>query len=219
MPSRLLLVEDEAPVQELLAEYLRGRGFTVATCSDGASARVALQAGPWDLLITDLKLPDAEGVEFVRLANQRTPPLCSIVISGYASVENAVAALTAGAVEVLLKPFRLREAHSAVERALAAARRQRWTERRLAVADWLEAAATASRREDVQPLLADLRRLLLLHAPGSTIEVVAVTPDGPPLPEGWRPLGTAHRFRCDAADPAFTPWLNAAHDAVLRCGL
>lgn len=217
MPSRLLLVEDEAPVQELLAEYLRGRGFLVATCNDGASARVALHSGSWDLLITDLKLPDAEGVDLVRLANQRKPPLSSVVVSGYASVENAVAALTAGAVEVLLKPFRLREAHGAVERALACAQRLRWTERRLAVADWMESAAATTRPEEVALLFADLQRLIRLHAPESTFEVLA--DEAGDLPPGWRRLGAGHR--CDLADldPAFAPWVSAAHDAAQRCGL
>lgn len=219
MPARLLLVEDEAPVQELLAEYLRGRGFLVATCGDGACARAALVGGGFDLLITDLKLPDVEGVELVRLAYTREPPMNSVVISGYASVENAVAALTAGAIEVLPKPFRLREAHAAVERALAAAEQRRWTERRIAVAEWMEGAARASGYADVQPLLVGLTRLLKLHAPETPVDIREVDPDLPP-PEGrWSPLGRRHCLVVGTMDPSFAPWLSAAHEAMLRCGL
>lgn len=165
MPPRLLVVEDEAPVQELLAEYLRGRGFSVTTSNDGAAAKAALAAGPYDLMITDLKLPDTEGVSLVRVAAACTPPVPSLVMSGYASVEAAVEAITAGAVDVLLKPFRLKGAHAAVERALTHVARRAHDARRIALADWYEALTRADTPADVEACAATLPALGLPDEP------------------------------------------------------
>jgi DNA-binding NtrC family response regulator len=162
MPIRLLLVEDEAPVQELVAEYLRGRGHDVVACGDGRTARGQLRGG-FDLLITDLKLPDAEGIELVQEANALVPPLPALVVSGYATVENALAAVRVGAVDLLLKPFRLRDVHVAVQRALQTVARQRRERRRLAAADWLEHVVMVEDARGFVEAAAGLERLVQAH--------------------------------------------------------
>lgn len=211
MPRRLLVVEDEAPVQELLAEYLRGRGFEVDVCDDGAAARAALVGGRYELLITDLKLPDVEGLELVREAWALDPQLPSLVMSGYASVESAVTAMTTGAVDVLLKPFRLREAHAAIERALSGVDRQRRVAFRLALADWFERLALSRTPEAAAERRDELLALVRVHAPALAVEV-APGPAG----EGWAPLGPDARVRWQGADPGPAAWFAALHEALCR---
>lgn len=160
MPIRLLVVDDEEPVQELLAEYLAGRGYHVVVRADGRSARAVLPEG-FDLLVTDLKLPDAEGIELVHEADRLGVP--ALVMSGYATVENALAAVRAGAVDLLLKPFRLRDVHVAVQRALQTVARRRRERRRIAVADWLEGAVMVETVEDLSRAAAALEELVASH--------------------------------------------------------
>lgn len=160
MPIRLLVVDDEEPVQELLAEYLAGRGYHVVVCADARGARGALPSG-FDLLVTDLKLPDAEGIELVHEAERLGVP--ALVMSGYATVENALAAVRAGAVDLLLKPFRLRDVHVAVQRALQTVSRRRRERRRIAVADWLEGVVMVESAEDLARAAAALEDLVAAH--------------------------------------------------------
>lgn len=214
MPRRLLLVEDEVPVQELLAEYLRGRGFEVEVCSDGASAFSALTAGKFELLVTDLRLPDAEGLEIVEAAWALDPPLPSLVTSGFATVEAAVVALTTGAVDVLLKPFRLRDAHAAVQRALARIASQRDTSFRLALLGWYERLTTAP---DVDAALADLLRVVALHRPEVRIEVVDAELDGGARVGDGVALGPGCTIRADGEHLALLPAF-AALNALGRRG-
>ena len=99
MPIRVLVVDDEPAIRELLTEYLRGRGMEVTAVVDGESARVSLEREPPDLVLTDLKLPGIDGVEVVRLASACVPPVPSLMMTGFGSVESAVAAFTSGARE------------------------------------------------------------------------------------------------------------------------
>lgn len=121
MPVRVLVVDDEVSNHELVAEYLRGRGLEVDVARDGRQARALLAGMRYDLLITDLKLPDCDGLELLRSASRRLPPVPGVVMTGYASVEVAVRALRLRAYDFVLKPVRLKDLFGVVESALARA--------------------------------------------------------------------------------------------------
>lgn len=104
-PWRIVLAEDDKPVRERLAGIVEGwpGGELVAVCPDLASTVAAIEANPFDLLITDLNLPDGSGVEAIRLLARTRPDAEAMVISVLADERTVLDAIEAGASGYLLK--------------------------------------------------------------------------------------------------------------------
>ncbi len=102
---KILLIEDEKISRVTLRDTLTKQGYQVTACATGQEGIEALQQENVDVVITDLRLPDLNGLEIVKLARARDGGATVIVITGYATVETAVAALKLGAYDYLTKPF------------------------------------------------------------------------------------------------------------------
>jgi len=102
---RVLVVEDEADLVATYERLLRRHGYRVVSAGSREAALAALKAELPDLLISDLRLPDGDGLDVVRAARALPTPTLVIVVSGVASSESRDAALAAGASAVLAKPF------------------------------------------------------------------------------------------------------------------
>ena len=116
---RVLVVDDEADLRELLELTLVGMGFDVDCAPDLASAGRLLEAGAYALCLTDMRLPDGDGLQLVAQINRRFPATPVAVITAYGSAENAVAALKAGAFDYLAKPVALDALRNLVRAAVA----------------------------------------------------------------------------------------------------
>jgi two-component system response regulator PilR (NtrC family) len=103
--ARILVADDERSLRELLAIVLRREGHEVLLAETGRTALAALERGPVDLLISDIKMPDMSGVEVLRAAKQADPGLPAIMMTAFASTETAVEAMRLGACDYLIKPF------------------------------------------------------------------------------------------------------------------
>jgi diguanylate cyclase (GGDEF)-like protein len=143
--GRLLVVDDDVPLLNALCEALRGRGFEVAAFSDPADALAALRERPFDLLLTDLMMPGTDGIAVLRLAHEICPGLVGVMMTGHGSIQLAVEAMRAGAVDFVLKPFRMRHALPVIDRALGVGRMRAENERLRREVERLEA-------ERVRPL-------------------------------------------------------------------
>ena len=119
-PSRpaILIVDDHAPHAEALASALEALDATSDIASGGKEALDKLAATPYDLVITDLVMSDLDGMEVLREAKARIPDVEVIVVTGYATVENAVAAMQQGAATYLRKPVNLDELRAVVRSVL-----------------------------------------------------------------------------------------------------
>ena len=114
----VLVVDDEADLAESCARLLRRRGYDVVTANSCAAGRDALVRTSPRLLVSDVRLPDGDGLALVREARPLSPPVRAIVISGYPSEGSRAAARDAGAIEFLPKPFGNEALVRAVDRAL-----------------------------------------------------------------------------------------------------
>ncbi len=103
--GNILVADDEKTTRELLARALLSKGFTVETASNGAEALEKIQEQPFDMLITDLLMPNIVGMELIQKARQILPDLIVIVITGHATLETAIQALKQGAYDYITKPF------------------------------------------------------------------------------------------------------------------
>lgn len=113
-----LVVDDEADIRELLEITLLRMGLEVDSADSVARARELLQSKTYVLCLTDMRLPDGEGLEVVQFISQHCPDLPVAVITAHGNTENAVAALKAGAFDYLAKPVGLEQLRAVVKAAL-----------------------------------------------------------------------------------------------------
>jgi two-component system response regulator PilR (NtrC family) len=102
---RILVVDDERSMRELLAIVLRREGYDVLLAENGKSAIATLEKEPVDILISDIKMPDLSGVDVLRAAKRIDQDILGIMITAFASTETAVEAMRLGACDYLSKPF------------------------------------------------------------------------------------------------------------------
>ena len=107
--ANILIVEDEPRMRRLLEISLGEDGHTVHTSGDAESGLLYLRKAAADLVVTDLKLPGMNGLEFLQEGKRLNPALPFIVMTAYGSVETAVDAMKAGASDYVLKPFTMAE--------------------------------------------------------------------------------------------------------------
>lgn len=112
----ILVVEDEQIIRETLAEFLQGEGFEVRATGTVAEALNIARERDYDVAICDVQLPDGDGVRLLRQLHRINPAIFVLVISAYATVENAVEAFTAGAFDYLVKPVRFDELINRLQR-------------------------------------------------------------------------------------------------------
>ena len=108
MTIRVLLVDDEPAVRQVLGEQLVYAGYEVVEREDGAAALRTMEQEPFDALVTDLTMPGLDGVALIREAQSRTPGLCAILVTGYAgdATRLAVEEAVPGPFTLLQKPVR-----------------------------------------------------------------------------------------------------------------
>jgi two-component system response regulator PilR (NtrC family) len=104
-PPRILVVDDERSMRELLAIVLRREGYEVLLADNGRAAIDLLEREPVDILISDIKMPDLSGVDVLRAAKKIDQDILGIMITAFASTETAVEAMRLGACDYLSKPF------------------------------------------------------------------------------------------------------------------
>ncbi|HKB11902.1 MAG TPA: sigma-54 dependent transcriptional regulator [Vicinamibacterales bacterium] len=116
--KHLLLVEDEAPLREAIAEQLGDRGYRVEQADSGEAATAKLADFAFDIIVTDLRLPGIDGSAVVEAAVERYPHIIAIVVTGYGTVKDAVEAIKRGAYDFVSKPFQIDELLHVLDAAL-----------------------------------------------------------------------------------------------------
>lgn len=114
---RVLVVEDDEPVQRLISRALEREGFAVVSVADASSAQSALTDGEFDLVILDLRLPDADGLDVLGQVRE-TRDVPTIIVSGRGAEGDRVLGLTSGADDYMVKPFSPRELVARVQAVL-----------------------------------------------------------------------------------------------------
>jgi two-component system response regulator PilR (NtrC family) len=119
---RILIVDDEPSMREMLRIVLRRDGYDVVVAASGQEAIQHLQAEPFDLLLSDIRMPDTSGVDVLRAAKQADSDLVAFMMTAFASTESAVEAMRLGASDYFTKPFNMDELRLKVRQHLEARR-------------------------------------------------------------------------------------------------
>ena len=114
---RLLIVDDEPGIRRILASLLRAAGHETVEAAGLMQARAELGAGVFDLVLTDQKMPDGDGLSVIAACGEADPSLPVVMLTAFATVELAVEAMRLGAFDVLTKPFQPEHVEAVVRRA------------------------------------------------------------------------------------------------------
>lgn len=115
---RVLVVDDERVIREILADFLTLEGFSVRTAEDGSAALTELSRQPFDVVISDLKMPKMGGLELLENIRQTSPSTITVIMTGFGTVDTAIEAMKRGAFDYVLKPFKGEEVVYTIQRAL-----------------------------------------------------------------------------------------------------
>ena len=120
LTGRILLAEDDNDMRRFLVKALQQAGFSVTSFDNGLSAYDQLRVEPFELLLTDIVMPEMDGIELARRATELDPDLKVMFITGFAAVALNPDSEAPRDASVLSKPFHLRDLVNEVERLLAA---------------------------------------------------------------------------------------------------
>jgi signal transduction histidine kinase len=116
--ARILIVDDESTQTRVLCEALKNHGYETVGCSSAKAALAAMDGAQFDLLLTDLMMPEMDGIALLQAASQKDPSIVGIIMSGEGTITSAVEAMKSGALDYILKPFRLKSILPVLDRAL-----------------------------------------------------------------------------------------------------
>ena len=117
--TRMLVVDDEAKMRRILDMALRSMGHEVVQAADGLEALAAIDAAPFDMVFTDLRMPRMDGMDLLRELRQRGEDVPVIVLTAFGTIESAVEAMKLGATDYIIRPFEIETIELAVTRTLS----------------------------------------------------------------------------------------------------
>ena len=115
--EKILIIDDEALVRNFLSETLKRKNFEVTAAENGMKALQCLKENTYDLVITDMRMPDLSGLDIIKKVKAISPTTIVVVITAFGSIENAVEAMRLGAFNYLIKPFSPDTIEAVIEKA------------------------------------------------------------------------------------------------------
>ena len=159
----ILIVDDDQVIRDLLAEGLSGSGYRCETACNGAESLRKLRASSFDLVVSDIDMPEMDGVRLLQEIKKTHPDTEIIMLTGVVDVDIAIQSMRLGAYDYLTKPFNLVEVRITVERALE--KRALFDPARGPAAGWLHHARRAGTPNGLQSLPAHWRSTWKIWTP------------------------------------------------------
>jgi len=116
---KILIAEDDQVVRDVMVKFLEGEGYAIVTAHDGISAINQLRVEDIRLVLTDLRMPGADGMEVLRTALQINPGTAVVILTAYGTLDTALEAMREGAYDYVLKPFVMQQLLLVVRNAFA----------------------------------------------------------------------------------------------------
>lgn len=167
--AQILIVDDEGAICHTVSKALQRLGGHISTATSGAEALRLLAQHPFDVVLTDIRMPDISGVELLTHIKEQTPDSVVIMMTGYASLDTAIDAMRLGASDYLIKPSDNQDIRRSVQRGLAHAFELK---HRRALLNAIQ--NSARELTDDEPVRAN-------HLPASTVPVQSPVPTAGPI--------------------------------------
>jgi DNA-binding NtrC family response regulator len=131
--TRILIIDDDENITKAEAEILADQGYIVDIAGTGIEAIKKTQKNHYDLMLVDIKLPDMEGIDILNKIRDTTPKIRKIIVTGYPTLQNAVAAVNRSADAYIIKPFDVEKMLATIKEQLEKQKQERnITEERVA---------------------------------------------------------------------------------------
>jgi response regulator RpfG family c-di-GMP phosphodiesterase len=177
--ERILVADDEAVILELMTDVLTDEGYTVDTAKNGREAIEMLRKDTdYVILLTDIMMPEMDGIELIREARRIDPSLIPIVMTGFATLDTARAAVKEGAYDYILKPFSLTEIKLAVSNALERHRLATDNARLREITELFNISETIAGIREERKLLEFVLNAALRHVNAQRGSLMVTTEDG-----------------------------------------
>jgi DNA-binding NtrC family response regulator len=118
LTEKILVIDDELFVRELLQEFLTKEGYKVYTAESGEKGIELVKATPVEIALIDLKMPGIDGISTLKEIKRIAPNTTAIILTGYPTIESSIEALRSGAYDYVVKPFKLNDLKNAIQKAL-----------------------------------------------------------------------------------------------------
>lgn len=116
--KRILIVDDEHDLRNLLSQVVSGAGYDVTLAEDGAEAINILESHRFDLALLDIQMPNANGIEVLKFIRKNSPSTRAVMLTGYADLKHAMEAREYGASDFISKPYKLEDILGTIQRVL-----------------------------------------------------------------------------------------------------
>jgi len=111
----ILVVDDELLIRDLLYDFFEGQGWSISVADNGEKALEILNTKEVDILLADIKMPDMDGMELTAEVRKSHPEIPVVLMTGYPSVDSAVAALRQKVADYIIKPFNINQLFKVIE--------------------------------------------------------------------------------------------------------
>lgn len=111
----ILVVDDELLIRDLLYDFFVDQGWDIAVAENSQKAISYLEDNPVDLVLTDIKMPEMDGMELTQYIKEHHPEMPVVIMTGYPSVETAVSALRIKAADYIVKPFNINQLYKTIK--------------------------------------------------------------------------------------------------------
>lgn len=129
----VLIVDDDENILKVVGAILRDKGYTVETAKTGNDAIVKSQRNTYDLMLIDLRLPDMGGIELLTKVHDTVPKVRKVIVTGYPTIQNAVASVNGSADAYIMKPFEIEKMLETIKEQLKKQQQERrFSEKRIA---------------------------------------------------------------------------------------
>jgi DNA-binding NtrC family response regulator len=170
-PHRILVVDDKANMRQMLEVAFTDHGYAVEAAASGAEAIIKLQSAPFDVVITDMNMPEGTGLDVLRAAKAVSSDTEVIIVTAYGTIDTAVEAMRLGAYDFVTKPFRLAD----IERKVARILRGRGAEETRPAQTWIHPSVQHMIGASAQ--IRKLMKLIIKIAPSNS-SVLITGPSG-----------------------------------------
>jgi CheY-like chemotaxis protein len=211
---RVLFVDDEVSLQELMRSELPRLGHEVTVCPDGRSALRVMEKATFDAAILDLKMPDMTGIQVLERLKQVSPDTEAVMMTGYASKETAVEAMRLGAFDYIEKPCKLVEIEAIL---LKIVERRKLKHQNIALKTRIQAAEGPNRLIGDSPAMQTVQRLIATIAPtDATVLIQARARTSSPGRSTSSASGPTCRSSRSIAGPCRRRWSRVNSSATAR---
>ncbi len=114
----LLVVDDELLIRDLLYDFFTGQGWSIAVAENGEKALQVMKNRPIDIVLTDVRMPEMDGMALVSELRQHHPDIPVVIMTGFPSVDSAVGALRGRVFDYIIKPFNINQLYKTLEAAV-----------------------------------------------------------------------------------------------------